>query len=128
MRSVDRANLFAGEAMKMFIVGCFSLVLLIGCCARCIKTVKQPTVSKEQAATNDAASTVHDIEAALKSYIEDEGMARLERKEIATVQADLAVVHLETDEHKFTAEVDKLQVDWDALVALDELLQRENRA
>jgi len=46
--------------------------------------------------------------------------------EIATVKADIAMAQQEENTSAFLADVTKLHNDWDALVALDEMLKKES--
>lgn len=98
---------------------------LVAGCGHCVKGIKQQSVTARESALDDAREAVHDIEDALLVYTQDEGMTRLERTEIETVQADAAIVDREKDPPRFFPEVEKLKADWGALVALDEILQKE---
>ncbi len=52
-------------------------------------------------------------------------ISKYERVEIATVKADIAMAQQEGDKVPFLEDVAKLRDDWDALVALDEMLKKE---
>jgi hypothetical protein len=100
-------------------------VCLLAGCNHYLKAVKQVAIAADQGPVEDARASAQNIEDALPIYIKDEGMARLERVEIAAVQADAAIVDGEKDPDRFISEVEKLKADWSALVALDEILQKE---
>jgi hypothetical protein len=53
-------------------------------------------------------------------------LATYERAEIAIVKADIAMAQQSEDEAVFIEYVQKLHADWDALIALDELLRKES--
>jgi hypothetical protein len=53
-------------------------------------------------------------------------ISRYERAEIATVKADIALARQEQEKGRFLEAVAKLHDDWDALVALDEMLKKES--
>jgi len=53
-------------------------------------------------------------------------ISRYERVEIATVKADIAVARQEEERGLLLEDVTKLHDDWDALVALDEMLKKES--
>jgi hypothetical protein len=53
-------------------------------------------------------------------------LATYERVEIATVKADIAMAQRSEDDDAFLTYVRKLHDDWDALLALDELLRKES--
>jgi len=53
-------------------------------------------------------------------------ISRYEQVEIATVKADIAMARREEEKGAFLEDVSKLHDDWDALVALDEMLKKES--
>ena len=53
-------------------------------------------------------------------------ISRYERLEIATVKADIAMAQQEDEKGPLLDDVTKLHDDWDALVALDEMLKKES--
>jgi hypothetical protein len=55
-----------------------------------------------------------------------DAIAKYERAEIAAVKADIAMAQQEEDKNAFLEDVTRLQKDWDALVALDEMLKKES--
>jgi hypothetical protein len=55
-----------------------------------------------------------------------DAISRYERVEIATVKADIAVAQQEEAKGPLLDDVTKLHDDWDALVALDEMLKKES--
>jgi hypothetical protein len=55
-----------------------------------------------------------------------DAISRYERVEIATVKADIAMAQQEVEKAPLLDDVSKLRDDWDALVALDEMLKKES--
>ncbi len=55
-----------------------------------------------------------------------DAISRYERVEIATVKADIAMAQREVEKGPLLDDVSKLHDDWDALVALDEMLKKES--
>ena len=55
-----------------------------------------------------------------------DAISKYERVEIATVKADIAMAQQSEEEGPFLEYVSKLHDDWDALVALDEMLKKES--
>ena len=55
-----------------------------------------------------------------------DAISRYEQVEIATVKADIAMAQQEEEKGPFLDDVTKLHDDWDALVALDEMLKKES--
>ncbi len=55
-----------------------------------------------------------------------DAISRYERVEIATVKADIAMAQQEDERGALLDDVTKLHDDWDALVALDEMLKKES--
>ena len=55
-----------------------------------------------------------------------DAISRYERVEIATVKADIAMAQQAQGRGPFLEYVAKLRDDWDALVALDEMLKKES--
>ena len=53
-------------------------------------------------------------------------ISRYELVEIATVKADIAMARQNEEKGPFLESVSKLHEDWDALVALDEMLKKES--
>lgn len=54
-----------------------------------------------------------------------DSICRYERVEIATVKADIAMAQQEPETAAFLDDVALLRADWNALIALDELLKKE---
>jgi hypothetical protein len=52
--------------------------------------------------------------------------SRYERAEIATVKADIAMAQQDEEKGPLLEDVAKLHDDWNALVALDEMLKKES--
>ncbi|HEV2275623.1 MAG TPA: hypothetical protein VGR96_15735 [Acidobacteriaceae bacterium] len=67
---------------------------------------------------------VAEILQALPAYRED-GLAVFEVREIKTIEDDLAMIRDEQQGQEFLKEVRLLESDWEVLVALDEVLQKE---
>ncbi len=55
-----------------------------------------------------------------------DAISRYERVEIATVKADIAMAQQTGERAPFLDYVARLHDDWDALVALDEMLKKES--
>jgi hypothetical protein len=55
-----------------------------------------------------------------------DAISRYEGVEIATVKADIAMAQQEEEKGPLLDDVTKLHDDWDALVALDEMLKKES--
>jgi hypothetical protein len=55
-----------------------------------------------------------------------DAISRYELVEIATVKADIAMAQQTEEKATFLAYVARLHDDWDALVALDEMLKKES--
>jgi len=55
-----------------------------------------------------------------------DAISRYEGVEIATVKADIAMARQDDEKDAFLQDVTKLHDDWDALVALDEMLKKES--
>jgi aromatic ring-opening dioxygenase catalytic subunit (LigB family) len=55
-----------------------------------------------------------------------DSISRYELVEIATVKADIAMAQQAEEKGPFLEYVGKLHIDWDALVALDEMLKKES--
>jgi hypothetical protein len=73
----------------------------------------------------DARQFVASVDANMPQWDADEDMARYERRQIATVKADIAMAAEADSEEDFLLDVAKLHEDWDKLCALDQQLQRE---
>ena len=97
------------------------LLLVVGCSAhRPVATVVVP--DPEIADAKEFVGAVAD-----KMPLWDaDAISRYERVEIATVKADIAVAQQEEEKGPFLDDVTKLHDDWDALVALDEMLKKES--
>jgi hypothetical protein len=78
-----------------------------------------------------AKAEVADVIKALPSY-RDDGLAAFEQAEIKTVENDLAMIERDGQDKEEGSlpveEVKLLQADWERLVALDGILQRESVA
>jgi hypothetical protein len=55
-----------------------------------------------------------------------DAISRYECVEIATVKADIAMAEQDDEKSAFLEDVSKLHDDWDALVALDDMLKKES--
>ena len=96
-------------------------------CSRLEHPVQAQALAPEM--VEDAKAEVADIVRALPSYRED-GLAAFEQPEIKTVENDLAMIQGDGQDREegslLVEEVKLLQADWEKLVALDGILQREN--
>jgi hypothetical protein len=89
----------------------------------------------DRPAARDAAIHQHQLSAtraqasailkALPSYRQDR-LSTFEGPEIAAVERDLVAVEDDDGDAGLRTQVQKLQTDWDSLVGLDEILQREH--
>jgi hypothetical protein len=103
------------------LIHCGLLLLFTGCALHLPLTVL-PVASTEATAGRDFVGQV-----AEKMPLWDaDVLAPYERVEIATVKADIAMAQQSEDEAAFLSYVQKLHDDWDALIALDELLRKES--
>lgn len=71
----------------------------------------------------EAKQFVGAVEEKMPQWDADEDYAKYERREIATVKADIAVARQERIGRYFE-DVNKLRDDWNKLLALDAMLQR----
>jgi hypothetical protein len=97
------------------------LLLAAGCSAHrpvTAATVPDPEIS-------DAREFVSAVADKMPLWDAD-AISRYERVEIATVKADIAMAQQEVDKGPLLDDVSKLHDDWDALVALDEMLKKES--
>jgi hypothetical protein len=96
------------------------LLLLLGCAAHRAIVVAAPDA--EMAAGKEFVGAVAD-----KMPMWDaDAISRYERVEIATVKADIAMAQKTEEKEPFLTYVAKLHVDWEALVAWDEMLKKES--
>jgi hypothetical protein len=99
------------------------LLLVAGCSAH--RPVAAVTVPRPDAEISDAKEFVAAVADKMPLWDAD-AISRYERVEIATVKADIAMAQLEEEKGTFLEDVAKLHDDWDALVALDEMLKKES--
>jgi hypothetical protein len=99
-----------------------SLLLLAGCSLR-RPVAASPAVPDPEIA--DAREFVGAVADKMPLWDAD-AISRYERVEIATVKADIAVAQQEQEKGPLLEDVSKLHDDWDALVALDEMLKKES--
>jgi hypothetical protein len=106
--------------MSCFIHGLLFL-LLLGCAAH--RPVPAPVLpDAEMSEAKDFVGAVAD-----KMPMWDaDAISRYELVEIATVKADIAMAKQTEEKVPFLEYVAKLHDDWDALVALDEMLKKES--
>jgi hypothetical protein len=97
------------------------LLLLIGCAAH--KPVAAPALPDAEMA--EARTFVGAVADKMPMWDAD-AISRYERVEIATVKADIAMAQQTEETGQFLEYVSKLHDDWDALVALDEMLKKES--
>ena len=98
-----------------------AFLLLVGCAAH--RPVPVPVLpDAEIAEAKDFVVAVAD-----KMPLWDaDAISRYELVEIATVKADIAMAQQTEERAPFLAYVARLHDDWDALVALDEMLKKES--
>jgi hypothetical protein len=97
------------------------LLLSLGCAAHrplASRTVPDPEIA-------EAKDFVVAVAGKMPMWDAD-GIARYELVEIATVKADIAMAQQDKEKSAFLLDVTKLHDDWDALVALDEMLKKES--
>ena len=100
------------------------LLLAVTGCARLERPIQaQAALAPE--ALQDAKTEASLIVKALPSY-RDDGLAVFEGPEIKTVEDDLVMIQGEEEGPLLVDEVKLLQTDWESLVALDAILQRES--
>lgn len=97
------------------------LLLLLGCATH------RPIVLSGLGDADLAAGKdfVGAVAAKMPMWDADE-ISRYERVQIATVKADIAMARQNEETASFLEYVSKLHVDWDALVAWDEMLKKES--
>jgi hypothetical protein len=104
------------------LIHCLLLMLLEGCSAHRRVTAAAAVPDREIADAKEFVGAVAD-----KMPLWDaDGISRYERVEIATVKADIAMARQEDEKGPLLEDVAKLRDDWDALVALDEMLKKES--
>lgn len=106
----------------LFKVSCLICALLFaaGCSAhRPVATLTAPDVE-----ISNAKEFVGAVADRMPLWDAD-AISRYERVEIATVKADIAMAQQEQQKGPLLEDVTKLHDDWDALVALDEMLKKE---
>jgi hypothetical protein len=96
------------------------LLLLLGCAAH--RPVAAPVVLDSE--VSEAHEFVVSVSDRMPLWDAD-AISRYERVEIATVKADIAMAQHAEEKGPFLAYVAQLREDWDALVALDEMLKKE---
>lgn len=102
--------------------GLFLLLILLGC------AVHRPVVAA-RALPDPEISEAKDFVVAVAGKMpmwDADAIAKYERVEIAVVKADIAMAQQSQEEGTFLEYATKLREDWDALVALDELLKKES--
>jgi hypothetical protein len=96
-------------------------------CSRLEHPVQAQALAPEL--VESAKAEVADIVKTLPSYRQD-GLAAFEQPEIKTVESDLAMIQGDGQDREegslLVEEAKLLQADWEKLVALDSILQREN--
>ena len=97
------------------------LLLLLGC------AVRRPVAVR--ALPDREISEAKDFVVAVAGKMplwDADAISKYERVEIATVKADIAMAQQAEEKGPFLEYVTKLHEDWDALVALDEMLKKES--
>ena len=97
------------------------LLLVAGCSAH----RRVAAVAVLDPAISDAREFVGAVAEKMPLWDADD-ISRYERLEIATVKADIAMAQQEEEKGPLLEDVAKLRDDWDALVALDEMLKKES--
>lgn len=98
-----------------------AMLLLLGCAAH--RPVALTGLSDaDMAAGRDFVGTV----AGKMPMWDADAISRFERVQIATVKADIVMARQCEETAAFLEYVSKLHVDWDALVAWDEMLKKES--
>lgn len=97
------------------------LLLVSGCTAH--RPVSVPVLP--DAEISDAKDFVGAVVDKMPMWDAD-AISRYEQVEIATVKADIAMAQQDDEKSAFLEDVTKLHTDWDALVALDEMLKKES--
>ena len=102
-------------------VHAFFLLLALGCAAH--RPVSLPPLPDSQVVA--ARAFVADVANKMPLWDAD-AIARYERTEIAMVKADIAMAQQSEQRESYLEYVTRLHDDWDALVALDEMLKKES--
>jgi hypothetical protein len=97
------------------------LLLVAGCAAH------RPLAARiiPDAEISDAKGFVDAVADKMPMWDAD-AISTYERVEIATVKADIAMARQDEERSAFLEDVTKLHDDWDALVALDDMLKKES--
>ncbi len=107
--------------MSCLIHGLAFLLLLLGCAAH------RPAAAPVLPDTEISEAKDFVVAVADKMPLWDaDAISRYELVEIATVKADIAMAQQTEERAPFLACVARLHDDWDALVALDEMLKKES--
>jgi hypothetical protein len=86
--------------------------------------VPMTTLPSRDASLSEGSAFVKAVAGKIPLW-ETDDLAPYERVEIATVKADIAMATQVEDEHALLTTINKLQEDWDALIALDAMLRKE---
>ncbi len=97
------------------------LLLISGCSAHRPAAVRVPP----DAEISDSRDFVMAVADKMPMWDAD-AISRYEQVEIATVKADIAMAQQDDEKSSFLEDVTKLHDDWDALVALDDMLKKES--
>lgn len=97
------------------------LLLVLGCAAR--RPLSLPAMPDSQMVA--ARAFVADVANKMPLWDAD-AIARYERTEIAIVKADIAMAEQSEQREHYLEYVTRLHDDWNALVALDEMLKKES--
>jgi hypothetical protein len=109
--------------MRVFTI--FTVLLLVCGCAIHRQASLMPTPVVADTEIDDANQFVAAVSEKMPLWDADD-ISRYERTEIAMVKADIAVARHEKEKGALLDDVAKLHDDWDALVALDEMLKKES--
>jgi hypothetical protein len=122
---IDRMRFYRSSGGMKRIIQLWLLLLIPIGCVRPIKTVPTviPSIAINASDVQSGREYVNRIIAAMPSWDAD-ALSQYERKEIATVKADVAACEAATDPNTFLAAVDKLVEDSGVLMTLDDNLKR----
>jgi hypothetical protein len=99
------------------------LLLCLGCSAHHRPVIVTALVVDDE--NSEAKDFVAGVAAKMPLWDAD-GLAKYEQAEIATVKADIAMAQREEEKSAFLETVTRLHHDWDALLALDQMLKKES--
>lgn len=114
------------SVLKFFVITLLPLFAVSGCSVgRPRLQVVGPVIHGDE--LNAAQDSAQFIMAHLHAYTGDE-LSRYETAEIAAVERDIRAARSETNTFLFIEEVRQMETDWDRLVGLDQMLEKERLA